>query len=147
VAQEQTWSGSEKLLLRLVMGAVQLALWFLSAEHPLFDTHLLGLPSGHLAVCCLKLNLVVRRDDALVGGNRCEPVGSHQKLNQLQVLLPEENGLQSRDQILDPSQKHRPSSVRAPEPSSLLTQLQAERRTELTYENPCSQHRLMKTKK
>jgi hypothetical protein len=32
------------------MGAVQLALLFLSAEHPLFDTHLLGLPSGHLAV-------------------------------------------------------------------------------------------------
>jgi hypothetical protein len=147
VAQEQTWSGSEKLLLRLVMGAVQLALWFLSAEHPLFDTHLLGLPSGHLAVCCLKLNLVVRRDDALVGGNRCEPVGSHRKWNQLQVLLPEENGLQSRDQILDPSQIRQPFSVRALEPSSLRSQPQAERQKESTYEIPCSQHRLMKTKK
>jgi hypothetical protein len=147
VAQEQTWSGSEKLLLRLVMGAVQLALWFLSAEHPLFDAHLLGLPSGHLAVCCLKLNLVVRRDDALVGGNRCEPVGSHQKLIQPLGRLPVGNGLQSRDQILDPSQKHRLSSARALEPSSLHSQLQAELRTELTYENPCSQHHLMKTKK
>jgi hypothetical protein len=147
VAQEQTWSGSEKLLLRLVMGAVQLALLFLSAEHPLFDAHLLGLPSGHLAVCCLKLNLLVRRDDALVGGSRCEPVGSHQKLNQLLDQLPVGNGLQSRDQILDPLQKHRPSLVRALEPSSLHSQLQAERQMELTYENPCSQHHQMMTKK
>jgi hypothetical protein len=31
-----------KVLLREVMDAVQLALWFLSARYPLFDIYLLG---------------------------------------------------------------------------------------------------------